>query len=345
MPARMRIQALPGQGDQLTCALVFSPVTAAPEAPIVVIERQDAKEYMLGPRGWAVSSNGLRPARVELRGEELWLMFGSLVSWHVERGTPVSVRELVSGLAGKAIWPGIPRGREPTPVVEDDAPRVVPSAAQISAPPPPSDSKPPSPPELPPGPAVGPTQEDPTGGDPTSFPWAPAALALLVLAGAGGAWWWRTWPGPEPTPQPQAVPPSPCLDLATVLTPACPRDQLAALSPPEQLRLAEGLMRQENRQAQGMALSLLVTAAANGHGPAQLALGRLHDPASVRHGGPVTRADAGRALDLYRDAAGGGVPGAAEARAALVAALRSTAAGEGAEAERARTLLRQAGIE
>ncbi len=122
MSVRLSIEALPGQGDEVTCALVFRPVSAQPVDPVVVIERPDAQDYMLGARGWAVASDGLRPRRVELRDDALWLMFGPEVSRHVERGTPVKVRELRSGLSGNRIWPGIARGREPTPVVGDGAP-------------------------------------------------------------------------------------------------------------------------------------------------------------------------------------------------------------------------------
>src|SRR4051812_26506260 len=131
----MRIQPVTGAGERLTCALVFSPVAAAPVAPRVLIERPDAQEGLLGPRGWAVASNGLRPVRTELRGAELWLMFGPELSWHVQRGTPLSVREQESGLSGRAIWPGIPRGRQPTLIPEDDDPPP-PDGLRISPPPP-----------------------------------------------------------------------------------------------------------------------------------------------------------------------------------------------------------------
>jgi hypothetical protein len=363
----MRIQAVTGQGDGLTCALVFSPVDRMPQAPRVLIERPDAKEGVLGRRGWAVASDGLRPVQMELRGQELWLMFGSEVSWHVQRGTPIAVKEKELGLAGKAIWPGIPRGRQPTmPTEEEQAaelqsrpatpqpeqtplPRPTPAPAPaeedatILRKPRPPEPEPPRPPERPVQPAPGPGRA----------PWL--LLLVLLLAGGGAAGWWLygredqqapvAAPAPTTLPVPAPGPSAdPCLDLASVMTPACPPDRLAALPPPEQLRLAEGLLRQDSRQALGLALRLLI-AAANTHGPSQLALGRLYDPASFRPGGAVPSANPGRALDLYAQAAAQETPGAAAARQALVALLRQEAAGQGEAADRARTILRQAGAE
>ena len=349
---RLRIEALPGRTDEITCALVFAPVAHSPAKPLLLIQRPDAQDGVLGPRGWAVASNGLRPRLVEQRGDELWLMFGSELSWHVQRGTPIAVREKQpDGLSGRAIWPAIARGRPPAmpdaeeqeddrTVIRQAPPPVVVAAVALS---------PPIIPVVAPSSPVirAPDQKRASGG----APWLlPGLLLLLLLACGGGAYWW--WFLREPAPPPPitpaivapATPGDPCLDLATVLTPACPRERLATLAPTVQLRLAEGLLRMEGRPAQGLALSLLVSAA-NAHGPAQMALARLYDPANFQPGSAVSAANPARALDLYRDAATAGVSGAAPARVALVDRLRREAAGQGAEADRARLVLRQAGIE
>ncbi|MGX9964293.1 hypothetical protein ACVFYP_13265 [Roseomonas sp. F4] len=390
MATQMRIQALPGRDDDITCAIVFSPVETTPGTALVLIQRPDAKEGMLGPRGWAVASDGLRPRLVERRGGELWLMFGSQLSWHLQRGTPVAVTEMSSGLSGKAIWPAIPRGRPPTVMPSlDDGDRQEMSGQDgtgqdrtVVQPPPPPPPPPPRPPiERPPAPGPGPGVTGPVvppvgGGDrpppgPASPPrrgWLLLLVPLLLLAGAA-AWWLQgrgdsptveeAAPQPSPAPPPQAATPAPqpvpaqpdpaqadaCLDVATILTPDCPRSRLATLAPEVQLRLAEGLLQRGGRPSLGLALELLITAASNGHGPAQMALARLYDPASFVPGGAVPNANPARALDLYRDAAGNAVAEAGPARDALAQRLRSEAQGEGATADRARTILRQAGLE
>ncbi len=358
---RMRIEPLPGRDDEVTCALVFAPVSQAPRAPLLLIQRPDAQDGVLGRRGWAVASNGLRPRQIELRGEECWAMFGSELSWHVQRGTPISVRERDGDLAGRAIWPAIARGRQPAmPNEEEDQtmvsrPTPAPVPPPVAAPPPMVAPPPVSKPVVEPPPPLIRPPEQALPSHAVRWPWL-LVLLLLVAAGAGGAWWWTNRPVAEPVAQvappvvapPVVTPPAmveadPCLDVATVLT-ACPRERLATLPPEVQTRLAEGLLRLEGRPALGLGLSLLITAA-NRHGPAQMALARLYDPGSFAPGGAVSAANPARALDLYRDAAAANLPGAAEARAALIANLRQDAAGEGAAADRARTVLRQAGIE
>jgi hypothetical protein len=342
---RMRIEPLPGREDEITCALVFAPVTQTPAAPLLLIQRPDAQDGVLGRRGWAVASNGLRPRQVERRGDELWAMFGSELSWHVQRGTPIAVRERDGELAGRAIWPAIARGRQPAMPASEEEDSLPPPARP--APPPVAPPVTPSvvPPVAPPPTPIPPPEQARTGG---GARWLLALLPLLLIGAGGGYWWMNRAEAPPPAPSPAPVatptpPADPCLDLATILT-ACPRERLATLPPEVQTRLAEGLLGMEGRPALGLGLSLLITAA-NRHGPAQLALARLYDPAHFRPGGAVSAANPARALDLYRDAAAASIAGAAEARSTLVERLRREAVGEGEAAARARTVLRQAGIE
>ena len=176
---------------------------------------------------------------------------------------------------------------------------------------------------------------------------------MLLLVIAGGAAWWFMFrePGPvqeavAPTPPPAPASPD-CAEAADVLSGRCTPEKMIALPATEQTRLAEALLRQGERRAGDMAVSLLSAAASrNNHPAARLALGRLYDPATFKPGGPLSAPNPARALDEFTKAAEGGLADARTARDALVAKLKQDAAGpDAAVAERARSILTAAGIQ
>ena len=127
----------------------------------------------------------------------------------------------------------------------------------------------------------------------------------------------------------------------------CTPENLVALPPEEQTRLAEALLRLEDRRAGDRAVSLLSAASSRAnHAPANFALGKLYDPATFKAGGPLSAPNPARALDLFGKAAEGGSADAKTAREALVAKLKQEAAGaDTTAADRAKAALRAAGIE
>ena len=349
----------------LTGAFVFSPPPHLPGIPRVMVERFGAENTKLGLHGWAVDSKGLRPRVVEKRGAELWLCFGAEVSFHVLPNTPVRINIVGTDIEGTEIWPPIPRGKAPpADIPEDDAPWPEPAAAAPPkpAPPPPAPAPPPAPPPPPPPPVeqatviIPPKREEPPSLPPPPPPAkrgppvaAIAALLVLLLVGAGGATWWFLWPPSASTQQATAPtpPPSPdCAEAADVLSGRCTPEKMIALPATEQTRLAEALLRQGERRAGDMAVSLLSAAASrHNHPAARLVLGRLYDPATFKPGGPLSAPNPARALDEFAKAAEGGVADAKTARDALVAKLKQDAAGPDATAaERARSVLTAAGI-
>ncbi len=359
----------------LTGAFVFSPPPHLPEVPRVMVERFGAENTKLGLHGWAVDSKGLRPRVVEKRGAELWLCFGAEVSFHVLPNTPVRINIVGTDIEGTEIWPPIPRGKAPpADIPEDDAPWPEPKAeappppappAPAPAPPPPA----PPPPPPPPPPAeqatviIQPRREEAPPPPPPPPPAAPAkrgppvvaivAVLLVLLVAAGGAAWWFLWPAAAPiqqarVPTPPPAPASPdCAEAADVLNGRCTPEKMIALPATEQTRLAEALLRQGERRASDMAVSLLSAAASrHNHPAARLALGRLYDPVTFKQGGPLTAPNPARALDEFAKAAEGGLADAKTARDALVAKLKLEAAGpDAAAAERARSVLTAAGIQ
>ena len=357
----------------LTGAFVFSPPPHLPEVPRVMVERFGAENTRLGMHGWAVDSKGLRPRRVEKRGAELWLCFGAEVSFHVLPNTPVRINIVGTDIEGTEIWPPIPRGKAPPadipaddapwPDPKPEAPPVAPAPAPPPPPPPPPAPAPPPPP--PPPPVEQPTviiQPKREVAPPPPLPAPPikrgppaiaiAASLLLLLVAAGGAAWWFLWPQPAPiqqaaapTPPPVAASPE-CAEAADVLAGRCTPEKMIALPATEQTRLADALLRQGERRAGDMAVSLLSAAASrHNHPAARLALGRLYDPATFKPGGPLSAPNPARALDEFAKAAEGGLADAKTARDALVARLKQEAAGADATAaERARSVLTTAGI-
>ncbi|MCC6719360.1 MAG: hypothetical protein IT555_15870 [Acetobacteraceae bacterium] len=367
----------------LTGAFVFSPPPHLPEVVRVLVERFGAENTKLGPHGWAVDSRGLRPRVIEKRGVELWLCFGAEVSFHVLPNTPVRVAIMDSDIEGTEIWPPIPRGKAPpADIPEDDAPwpdpaktepakaepaktepaRAEPAkmepaeAAPVNVAPVAEEKKPAGedatiivappkvvgpPPRPPPPPPVTPKRGSPL---------ALIAMVLLLLGAAGGAAWWFLRPPPVPPQQDAATPPpvvaADCAGAADVMSGRCTPEKMIALPPGEQTRLAEALLALGERRAGDMAISLLSAAASrHNHPPANYALGRLYDPATFKPGGPLSAANAARALDLFAKAAEAGLADARTAREALVARLKQEAAGsDAAAAERARAALAAAGI-
>ena len=178
-----------------------------------------------------------------------------------------------------------------------------------------------------------------------------AALLVLLIA-AGGVAWWFLWPPAAPiqqavAPTPPPAPASPdCAEAADVLAGRCTPEKMIALPATEQTRLAEALLRQGERRAGDMAVSLLSAASSrHNHPAARLALGRLYDPATFKPGGPLSTPNPARALDEFAKAAEGGLADAKTARDALVARLKQEAAGADATAaDRARSVLTAAGI-
>ena len=150
-------------------------------------------------------------------------------------------------------------------------------------------------------------------------------------------------PGPVVVAPPQ--PGAPCADVAAILARTCDNAALAALPPPEQTRLAEELFRHGGAEANNKALALLNAASAKGHPPAMLALAKLYDPNTPPAAEPVSAANPDRALDLYEQAASGGLADAGTAREALVAKLKQEAAGTGEPAESAKKTLAGAGVQ
>lgn len=344
----------------LTGAFVFSPPPQLPDVPRVLVERFGGENTKLGPHGWAVDSKGLRPRVIEKRGPELWLCFGAEVSFHVLPNTPVRISIPGIELEGTEIWPPIPRGRAPpADIPPDDAlwPEPPKAAPPPPPPPPPKVEEPPPvvapPPEPPPPPPPPPPQPPPPPPEtkPDSKLPAIAALLLLLAAGGGAAWWFTRTP-PEPTPpRADATPASPaspdCAGAEDVLSGKCSPQAMIDLPAAEQTRLGEALLGQGDRRAGDLGVSLLSAAASrHNHGPAQLALGRLYDPATFRQGGPFGAPNPARALDLFGKAAESGLADARTAREALVARLKQEAAGaDQAAADRAAATLRGAGIE
>ena len=351
----------------LTGAFVFSPPPQLPEVSRVLVERFGAENTRLGPHGWAVDSKGLRPRRIEKRGAELWLCFGAEVSFHVLPNTPVRISILGTDLEGTEIWPPIPRGKAPpADIPDDDAPWPEPAAAAQPPPPPPPADEPtviirpqplPQPPPPAPPPPSPPLPPPARRGSPL-----PLILAVLVLllAGGGAAWWFLRpppdpqqavvtppvpAPTPAPTPLPAPVATPDCAEAADVLSGKCSPEKMIALPPAEQTRLAEALLRLSERRAGDLAVSLLSAASSRHNHPiAQLALGRLYDPATFKTGGPLSAPNPGRALDLLGRAAEGGLADAKTVREALVARLKQEASGTDAAADRARATLTAAGI-
>lgn len=349
----------------LTGAFVFSPPPHLPPVARVLVERFGAENTKLGLHGWAVDSKGLRPRVVEKRGAELWLCFGAEISYHVLPNTPVRISLIDTDIEGTEIWPPIPRGKAPpADLPADDAPWPEPAKPE---PPQPEPPKPPPPPPPPP-----PEPDDPptlriTPPPAVVVPPAPrrgwpiaVAFALLLLAAGGGAAWWfwpaapqqQAQPTPIPVPPPSPGPTPPivaagpgCAEPADVLAGKCPPDQLVALPPAEQTRLAEALLRMGDRRADDWGVRLLNAAVSrNNHPPAMLQLARLYDPASFRQGGPLSAPNPSRALELYGRAATGGQADATTARTALIERLKHEATGTDAGADRARAALQAAGI-
>lgn len=375
MAPSFRIERLDGPEGGPTGAMVFAPPPALPRDPRLLVERAGAENTQLGPHGWAVASRGLKPRRIEKRGDELWLLFGAEVSWYVRPGTAVRVRLPGTELHGDAVWPPIPRGTAPSapmPEEEDPVPPVVPerppvraraeddgeSTVVIRAPvrepdPPPVRRPDPEPP------VVNPVLTPPPAPR-RLWPWV---LLLVLLGVGGGAWWFQDelraeWDRlmaepvppprpPEPPPRPPEPPPlaadDPCATAPSVLAGRCPSDRLMALPAEAQARLADGLRALGGREAENLAIALLSTASAQRHGPAMLALARLYDPANFLPGGALAAPNRGRALDLYAAALAAGQPEAAALRAALLDRLRREAAGDGPDAAEARDVLRRAG--
>lgn len=371
-----RIEKIDDDGE-ITGALVFSPAPATGAAPRFSIERFGRENNQLGPHGWTVNAPPLVPRAAELRGGELWLLFGNEVSYWIDPGTAVLVRLAGTAVEGSDVWPPIPRGKAPPapPRVEatpPPAPAVAPPRAEpdAAAPEPSPDPAPaptPAPPPPSPMPAATLPQPFPTGdpgpggsttggtaggGGIRASEWITVAVALLLGLGAAGAWWF--WPRPERVPEPpteRADPPprpvpaaDPCLEVDQVLDGACPRERLRELTPEQATRLARALIERGGRTANDLAVSLLVgTVARSGHGEAALVLARLYDPHGFRQGGPLSAPNRSRALDLYRQAVAGGAAGAQEALEAFRARLRSEAEGGGPAAAEAAELLRRDG--
>jgi hypothetical protein len=140
---RFRIEQVANQGEKYTGAFVFSPVAAMRAAPRFVVERFDNDGNVLGPNGWQVSARrGIRASHAELRGDELWLYFGPLVSFWMKPGTPVKVSLLGTDLEGHYVWPPIPATKAaPAGAAEEDDTDeltvvvVPPPAAQPPSPP------------------------------------------------------------------------------------------------------------------------------------------------------------------------------------------------------------------
>ncbi len=350
----------PTQGDPVTGAFVFSPPPALPAQPRFVVTRDARENTTLGPHGWTVTSRGLRPRRIEKRGQELWVLFGPEVSYHVLADTPVEVRLTETEISGTDIWPRIPRGNPPpAPARGDDFDWPTEGLGEPAAAPPP----PPPPPRVvapvvvtplpPPPPVVEPPVVEPpvvvSPPPPPSRSWLYAVLALLVVGAVGGGWYWAhrpTPPGPVVvTPPPTPPPAAPCADAAAILARTCDNAALAALPPPEQTRLAGELLRHGGAEANNKAIALLNAATAKGHPPAMLALAKLYDPNTPPAAESVGAANPDRALDLYEQAASGGLAEAGTAREALVGKLKQEAAGTGDAAERAKKSLIGAGVQ
>lgn len=356
--------------DGITGALVFAPAPATGAAPRFSIERFGRENNLLGPHGWTVNAPPLVPRAAELRGGELWLLFGSEVSYWIDPGTAVLVRLAGTGVEGSDVWPPIPRGKAPPappradapppePARADPAPAPGPEDAAAPAPRPPPPSAAPPPPPPPPSAAAGQADRGSggtAGGAATGgarirrSEWLAAVVALLLGLGAAAAWWF--WPQPEAAPPPPAAadrpappapqPADPCLDVDQVLDGACPRERLRALAPDAAVRLARALIERGGRTANDLAVSLLVgTVARSGHGEAALVLATLYDPHGFRAGGPLSAPNRGRALDLYRQAVAGGAAGAQAALDAFLARLRAEAEGGGPAAAEAAELLRR----
>ncbi|WP_282572071.1 hypothetical protein [Roseomonas acroporae] len=178
---QFRIEKVDDPTGQVTGALVFSPPPALPpEGARFVIERFGRENNLLGPHGWAVSSTGLRARQVEKRDDELWVLFGAEVSYHVLPDTAVHVRLLGTGAEGSDIWPPIPRGTAPpAPPREEPPPSYPPAvspAGQGRGQEPPAPAPAVAPPMVPPG-----RDEDATVTRPPPAGHAPGGLP----AGAG----------------------------------------------------------------------------------------------------------------------------------------------------------------
>ena len=179
-----------------------------------------------------------------------------------------------------------------------------------------------------------------------------ALLLLLLLAGGITAGYYRDqieqllFPPPPPPPVAVVQPPAdPCASAQGVISGACPTTRLQDLPPEQMTWLAIELLRHGGERANSDALALLRRAQSNAHhGPAAFELAKLYDPARFSANGPISAADPGQALELYNEATTAGVADAAALRSALIARLRTDAAGDGAAALAARQALSRAGI-
>lgn len=306
------------------------------------LRREGHSRNNLGPKGWQVGEELLRPLDTVQEGAETVFVLGPRVTRHLEVG-PVFLVLPGLGEAG-LIWPDtieVYDGELPeaaTFPAEPPEPLLAPATAAPKPPPIAERAPVPPPPAPPPDPA--PVPPPPTAKKPPVAALAGGGAGLLALA-ALAAWFLvgQEAEAPPPVPPPiAAAPPAVPAALPTPPRPAWP-DSADALAPREvvaQAPDAAGIrLAALRRQQQGRhddALVLLEEAAERGDAAAKTALGRLYDPIGFEPGRPFRSPDPRAAARHYRDAEGAGDAAATPLRAALRGWLQQRADGGNASA-------------
>jgi hypothetical protein len=336
------LRAEPDPGRSLGHArIVLQGLAKPPADPAFCIRREGYPAPNLGPGGWQVREERLKPLHVAQEGGDTVLVVGPAVTRHLEPA-PFIFLLPAAGVEQALFWPDtidVFDGELPS---EDDGAEALRQAeerrreedrrreeerrrAEDLKPAAPAPGTAPEPAQPPVPPAIA------TPKPPSRLPLY-AALAVVVLAAGGAAAWYLM---PRPDPVVAMAPPPPVAPAAAPAPPppappwleradAMPLRELVD-SAPDAAAIHAAALRRQAAGRHDDALLLFEEAGERGHAPALTALARLYDPTGFVAGRPFRNPDPRAAARYYREAVQKGDAAAEAPRASLKTTLEGQA--------------------